>query len=1174
MRSKILSEPILVGREKELAQLNHYLKHATEGKGTTILVSGEAGTGKTRLINTFLKKVRNKDIIVLSGWCLAEVRAPYFPFIEAFNSYYVHDHKKEQSLIPKKTRYKSGIGVNFEKTDIESEMSSNTIGSNFLEKIFHSNSSSPQIWKDQVFAAVTNQLFSMVSTKPLILFIEDMHWADSASIALFHYISRSIKQSERIMLLGTFRSEDLTADSDGRPHPLAEVMRMMRRENLYDEIKLPSLCQADVERIAEDMIGGNLQPQLKEKLAFDSKGNPLFVVESLRMLHERQSLNFENNQWSIAVTELGLPSKIKDIILRRLAVLKFSQRRVLDAASVIGEKFDVELLSAVLGVDYLEVLETLNIIAQTTRLVSVEANYFKFDHERSRQSLYEELALPLKQGYHAKIAEKLESTTASALPLSDLAYHYSKAGNKEKAIKFSLVAAKDELAKFSNQQAIQHFKYVLQNTKKDDDEQRNIALEGLGDAYLGNSMYAEAIKTFNELAFSNSGLVRLRALRKATDAAFHKWDEPDLLIEYAEKAEKLASFDRLEMGRVLNNRGRAFAAAMRGDLRQDLADYNAALQIFEEENSLADVADALWRSGIITSLFNTKEGLNRILRSVAIFREIGDVRREAEATLIAGQVFYGIGLFSEAKWRYLFVLSKCEKLGMFSELSMASNGLSSIYEHEKNLEEALVHSLKSNEYSKKTDAKAAPNYYSLLRIYSKLGDAENAENVFKLMMKNEQLLSKVDTIKGTEMFNLFSPSKAVYLTFKDQLEEASKIFENHIKIFNTPRSFVGIEDRVREDYALLLEKMGQMEKAKAQREKINILLKKVNENWKHANVFLSVMAPSKVFIGDKFEIRLDLVNVGNSTAVLTKIEGLASPEIKIDCPQSFCNLRSNELEINSKKVDSFKVVTIKLKAQATKQATFTLNPEITYLNDLDEIKKFKARKVTIKAEKPKPTYKILPGRITTGSNTLDELLLGGIPKEYAVVLSGPPCDERELLIKNFLKAGSNEDITFHISTEAIGLEDLLENPNFYLFLCNPKPKNRVPNLPNVFKLQSKADITNLGIALTKAYRSIDKSSNMKRLCVEILSDVLVKHGTNTTREWISGLITDLGAKGFTMLAVMNPAMHPSDQANAILDLLDGEIRITQSDDPLDCKKSILVKKLRNQDYIKNPICLR
>jgi hypothetical protein len=127
----------------------------------------------------------------------------------------------------------------------------------------------------------------------------------------------------------------------------------------------------------------------------------------------------------------------------------------------------------------------------------------------------------------------------------------------------------------------------------------------------------------------------------------------------------------------------------------------------------------------------------------------------------------------------------------------------------------------------------------------------------------------------------------------------------------------------------------------------------------------------------------------------------------------------------------------------------------------------------------------------------------------------------------------------------------------------------------VFKLQGKTDITNLGIALSKANRGIaTKMDKPKRICIEILSDVLVKHKENTTREWISDLITNYGAKGFTMLAVMNPAMHPSDQATAVIDLFDGEISITKTKDTLECKKSIRIEKLRNQDYIKNPICLR
>ncbi|MCJ7559569.1 DUF2791 family P-loop domain-containing protein, partial [Candidatus Bathyarchaeota archaeon] len=557
MKTGVLAEPVLVGRERELEELETLLNSALEGKGKTIFVSGEAGSGKTRLIREFLKVAKVKGVSVMAGWCLSDAAAPYFPFVEAFHSYCASSDEEEQPTSLQQPETSLGIAGTAQMISGERGITAWLTGPTPLQKTGRAEAVSPQVWKDQVYAGVAGTLHSISAQQPIILFLEDIHWADSASLALLHYVARAVNNSERIMVLATFRSEELTADAEGHPHPLAEALRMIRREDLFTEIKLSSLDQGDVSKIAENMMGGSLQPVLAEKLTAESRGNPLFVVESLRMLYERKSLFQEDNQWRLAVDELGIPSKIKDIILRRLGVLKFSQRRVLDAASVIGEKFDVELLSTVLGLDSLEVLETLNVIAHSTSLVSVEENCYRFDHARSRETLYEELSPPLKRGYHGRIAEKLESTKGAALPLSDLAYHFAQAGNKEKALKYALAAAKDEMARFSNQQAIKHFTYALQNIPDGPEhaEEKRTALEGLGDAYYANSMYAEAIKTFDDLAASETGAVRLRALRKAMDAAFLKGDKPDLLLAYARKAEELAVDDRLEMARVINNRG-------------------------------------------------------------------------------------------------------------------------------------------------------------------------------------------------------------------------------------------------------------------------------------------------------------------------------------------------------------------------------------------------------------------------------------------------------------------------------------------------------------------------------------------------------------------------------------------------------------------------------------------
>ena len=338
--------------------------------------------------------------------------------------------------------------------------------------------------------------------------------------------------------MATFRSEELTSDSEGYPHQLIETLCMMRREDLFSEIKLSNLDQVCVVTMAESMLGGRLRQDLAQKLAVESEGNPLFVVESLKMLHEHKSIAREDNEWSLTVNQLGVPFKIKDIVIQRLACLNYAQRRILDAASVIGEEFDVGLLSAVIDQDSLEVMENLNVITHSTFLVHVDENRYKFDHSRSREILYESLNPPLRRGYHDRIAKWLESRKNAPLPQGDLAYHYAQAGNNEMAKKYALTAAEDELKRWSNAQAIKHFQYVLQNTSEAHSEDRRRAVEGLGDAYAANCMYAEAIKTFDKLAASETGVVRLRAIRKAMEAAFLKGDKPDLLLDYAKKAEE------------------------------------------------------------------------------------------------------------------------------------------------------------------------------------------------------------------------------------------------------------------------------------------------------------------------------------------------------------------------------------------------------------------------------------------------------------------------------------------------------------------------------------------------------------------------------------------------------------------------------------------------------------
>jgi KaiC/GvpD/RAD55 family RecA-like ATPase len=343
------------------------------------------------------------------------------------------------------------------------------------------------------------------------------------------------------------------------------------------------------------------------------------------------------------------------------------------------------------------------------------------------------------------------------------------------------------------------------------------------------------------------------------------------------------------------------------------------------------------------------------------------------------------------------------------------------------------------------------------------------------------------------------------------------------------------------------------------------------ESFDHANVQANLIIGSKkVRVRESFCLTLEFVNAGKEPALLTKIEDFL-PEgfVVVEKPEIY-RLEEDCLNMKGKELSPSRLVEAKVVLQASRKGVYQLKPTIHYLDELGQQKSLELKSLEITVEEV-----IISDRVTTGITELDSLLLGGIPEGYAIALTGPPSDSRNLLVKNFLEAGAERgQVTFHVTAEPVGLKTLLDKNGFYLFVCNPKPKTEIADLPNVYKLRSKIDLNNLNIALTKAYNSLSKiEEEPRRACIEIVSDILLHYEADTTRKWLDEIANDLISKGFTILMVMNPSAHPSDQANAILDIFDGEINLYETEDVIECKRFIRIKKLRNQDYIKNSICL-
>jgi predicted transcriptional regulator/KaiC/GvpD/RAD55 family RecA-like ATPase len=249
---------------------------------------------------------------------------------------------------------------------------------------------------------------------------------------------------------------------------------------------------------------------------------------------------------------------------------------------------------------------------------------------------------------------------------------------------------------------------------------------------------------------------------------------------------------------------------------------------------------------------------------------------------------------------------------------------------------------------------------------------------------------------------------------------------------------------------------------------------------------------------------------------------------------------------------------------------------LEYLETYRRMQKFfAALSEPLKIKVPKS---VLSDRVSTGYGGLDDLLLGGIPKDYSVILASPSCDEEELLVRRFLEAGAeNGEVTFYVTTNPEGAKFLSGRyqSDFYVFVCNPQAEAIAENLPNVCALKGIENLNDINIALAGAFRRLDgESAGSRRACVEIVSDVLLQHRAVQTRKWLNGLIPEFKSRGFTTLAVMNPHMHAPEEVQAVVSLFEGEISIYERETGRGPEKFLRIRKMHNQRYVDDEMPLR
>ena len=420
--SRVLS-PVLVGRDSELSTLEDSLLSALRGDGGVVIVGGEAGMGKTRLVNALAARARTLGCMVLAGGCSeAELSLPYLPFLEAIGNYLTTADVRQlgQRLGPAA----SELAQLFPQLGSPSGSPTESVQA-----------------KLRLFESILILLRDAAGHRALLLILEDLQWADPATRELLDYATRRLR-STNVLVVATYRTDEMH-----RKHALLPTIQGWRRNGQVELVELGALSATQIaDMVCAIFEERSISPEFRDFLHERSEGNPFVLEEMLRDAIDRGDIFRTEAGWDRkAVAEIRIPPNVRDTILQRLERLSREDVTVLSAASVMGRSFDIDSLAEVAQVDGNAVLSALeaSVSAQLIEEEERRSGCYRFRHALTQEAIYEDLVAPRRQQLHSRVADVMESRHDHA-PV-DQAHHLFMAGRNQDAVAMSMAAAENAL---------------------------------------------------------------------------------------------------------------------------------------------------------------------------------------------------------------------------------------------------------------------------------------------------------------------------------------------------------------------------------------------------------------------------------------------------------------------------------------------------------------------------------------------------------------------------------------------------------------------------------------------------------------------------------------------------------------------------------------------------------
>jgi class 3 adenylate cyclase len=615
----------MFGRSAEMEALALAWAKAKDGQRQVVLVAGEPGIGKTRLATEAARAAHADSGTALFGACDEDVALPYRPFVEALRHYVTHApaavltthvaaHRGELArLVPELAR---------RIPDLPAPQAAEAETERFL-----------------LFEAVTGLVATASRESPIVLVLDDLHWAVAPELLLLKHLVRSVEPM-RLLVIGTYRHTDLS-----RTHPLTALLADLRTESGVERVSLHGLDDDAVDALVAAVTRHELDDALialARVVRRETEGNPFFMGEVVRHLIESGALFQERGRWTYrgAIAELGIPEGVREVIGRRLGRLSAATSRVLGLAAVIGRQFDVALLATIAETSEDAVLDALEEATAAALVTDVRGSpdTFTFRHALIRTTLYEELSAPRRARLHQRVGEALEGLVRATpgARIEELAYHWlaaTRTADIGKAIAYARQAGERALAGLAFEEAAAHFARalaVLEPHGPDGERLRCDLLLALADAQrrAGDTAYRETVAQAVAVAraLGDGERLALAALASARPggflASFNLVDE-GLISLYEEANAALGDTDSLLRARLLGQLAvESVYASGPGDRRDALS--QEAVRIARRLGDRTGLAQVLiLRLLAIYDPFTLAERLGLIDELGALARELG-----------------------------------------------------------------------------------------------------------------------------------------------------------------------------------------------------------------------------------------------------------------------------------------------------------------------------------------------------------------------------------------------------------------------------------------------------------------------------------------------------------------------------------------------------------------------